>query len=287
MSWGLNAERMAKCLSLNVPFKKGLKVNNIGIGLKNSIFPDGIRPMIGRKEPFGLHVYFHKRDQFIRSFASRKVFWPERKTNKSIAIIAYISGIYVLKRRYKPEFPCSDESEYDSWMLENLTRSIGCRPPYWSQLQGVPVCQNHDDLRNIASNFRETLIWNVDSNPPCTEIKKIQVDFSESDYRIEKDTMELSMAFTDLTFTEIKQSQAYDVKQLIGDVGGYIGLLLGYALLGMPGFLRKMYELLKMDRATNTSCSVEDISGNHPDIQVQKISELTADENKLGGNDET
>ena len=32
--------------------------------------------------------------------------------------------------------------------------------------------------------------------------------------------------------------RAYDIGSLVGDVGGYIGLFLGYALLNLPKFLR-------------------------------------------------
>lgn len=53
------------------------------------------------------------------------------------------------------------------------------------------------------------------------------------------------MAFRDLTFKEIKQNHAYDIKKLIGDVGGYIGLLLGYALIALPDFMFKICCSLK------------------------------------------
>ena len=80
------------------------------------------------------------------------------------------------------------------------------------------------------------------------EFGELEVSVDENDNGRGKDYIELNMVFPDLTFTEIKQRQAYDVKKLIGDVGGYIGLLLGYALLGMPGFVRKIYEFLRILR---------------------------------------
>ena len=285
LSWGLKSTKMVKCLSLHVPYKKGIKINTVGIGLKSTIFPNNIRPVYGWNDPFGMHVYFHKKGQFIRSFASRKYIWPKRSTNKSLQINAYISGIEVLKRRHKPEYPCRDELVYDAWILNHLTRFIGCKPPYWEQIRGVPVCQTQEDLRDIASVFWETFHWNPDSNPPCTEIRRLQVKFDEfeefDDYRgqmitgnviKEKDTIEINMQFGDLSFTEIKQSQAYDTKKLIGDIGGYIGLLLGYALLGMPGFMHRMYHLGRKAMRTNTECSVKKVSSK---IQAQELPELT------------
>ena len=284
-SWGLKSTKMVKCLSLHVPFQKGIKIKHVGIGLKNTIFPNNIRPVYGWNEPFGMHIYFHKKGQFIRSFASRKYIWQKRSTNKSIQINAYISGIEVLKRRHKSEYPCRDELVYDAWILNHLIRFIGCTPPYWEQSIGAPVCKSQEDLRDIASLFWETFHWNPDSNPPCTEIRRLQVKFDEfeefDDYRgqmimgnmiKENDTIEFNMVFGDLSFTEIKQSQAYDTKKLIGDIGGYIGLLLGYALLGIPGFMHRMYHLGRKAMRTNTECSVKKISSK---IQAKEFPELT------------
>ena len=239
-SWSLDARKMAKCFTLYVPFEKGIKINSVIIGMRSSIFPQKIRPANGWNEPFGLHDYFHKPEQFTRSFTSRKYIWPERTTNSSFRIFAYISDVEVLKRRQKTDFPCRNDPMYDSWEMDQLTNSIGCRPPYWNPMDGIPTCQKQEDLRNIASQFWDTFSWNHDSNPPCTEIKRLQVEFLEKDCEEENNILEFNMVFRDLTYKEIKQNRAYDTKKLIGDVGGYIGLLLGYALLGMPEFIRRI-----------------------------------------------
>ena len=130
-SWGLDARKMAKCFTLHVPFQKGMMINSVMIGISNSIFPHKIRPTNGWSDRFGLHVYFHKQEQFIRSFASRRHIWPDRTTNKGFRIITYIYDIEILQRRSKPQAPCIDGYDYDSWLMDNLTRTIGCRPPYW------------------------------------------------------------------------------------------------------------------------------------------------------------
>ena len=267
-SWSLDAKKMAKCFTLYVPFEKGIKFNSVIVGVRSSLFPKRIRPTNGWKEPFGLHVYFHKHEQFTRSFTSRNYIWPERTTNTSFRIFAYISGVEVLKRRQKPEFPCIDDPMYDSWEMDRLIKTIGCKPPYWNQMDGISTCQTQEDLRNIASQFWETFSWNHDTNPPCTEIKRLRVEFLEKDCEEENDILEFNMVFRDLTYKEIKQNQAYDTKKLIGDIGGYIGLLLGYALLGMPEFTRKMCEYIYMALFINTDRTNNHLSGRMSRIPV-------------------
>ena len=43
------------------------------------------------------------------------------------------------------------------------------------------------------------------------------------------------------TFREIKQTRAYDVESLYGDIGGYMGLLLGYSILNLPSMILFCY----------------------------------------------
>ena len=60
------------------------------------------------------------------------------------------------------------------------------------------------------------------------------------------------------TFRVTKQVRAYDVDSLIGNVGGYIGMFLGYALLNLPEFLRIIFTCSKNHVMKNTN--VESLS---------------------------
>ena len=44
---------------------------------------------------------------------------------------------------------------------------------------------------------------------------------------------------------EITQSRAIDVQALVGHIGGYIGLCLGYSFLQIPNFVRKIIHQMK------------------------------------------
>ena len=52
----------------------------------------------------------------------------------------------------------------------------------------------------------------------------------------------LNINFQSPTFKEIKQVRAYSTQTLVGNAGGYIGLLLGYTIREIPMFLRYLYE---------------------------------------------
>ena len=46
-------------------------------------------------------------------------------------------------------------------------------------------------------------------------------------------------------FKEIRQIRAYDVESLYGDIGGYMGLLLGYSVLNFPAMIISCYGSIK------------------------------------------
>ena len=49
-----------------------------------------------------------------------------------------------------------------------------------------------------------------------------------------------------VTYKLITQVPAYDMELLIGNIGGYIGLFLGYSILCIPGSVSKVRKWLKL-----------------------------------------
>ena len=44
----------------------------------------------------------------------------------------------------------------------------------------------------------------------------------------------IDLKYVQTTFREIKHVRAYDMNSLVGNVGGYIGMFLGYAVMNFP-----------------------------------------------------
>ena len=51
--------------------------------------------------------------------------------------------------------------------------------------------------------------------------------------------------FRQTSFREIKQIRAYDIDSLVGNMGGYMGLFLGYALLNFRSLVLGFVGLMK------------------------------------------
>ena len=48
-----------------------------------------------------------------------------------------------------------------------------------------------------------------------------------------------------LHFKEIKQTRAYSLQSLVGNVGGYLGLFLGYAIMDLPPLINSFVSWIK------------------------------------------
>lgn len=67
------------------------------------------------------------------------------------------------------------------------------------------------------------------------------------------------------TYLEIKQIRSYSFPNLVGNIGGYMGLFLGYALLNFPALIIKLLKsisriALKCNNAHNRRSDEENSS---------------------------
>ena len=82
---------------------------------------------------------------------------------------------------------------------------------------------------------------------PCQAIENLTYDYSERigiDPRNESRFMVL-VHFPNLKYRQITHVQEYDIESLVGNIGGYIGLFLGYSLLHFPRFVMSLFDVIK------------------------------------------
>ena len=86
-------------------------------------------------------------------------------------------------------------------------------------------------------------------------IEKLQIEYLEADIETfpygtddnetDDDWFMMEFAIMMTKFKEIKQTRAYSVQSLVGNLGGYIGLCLGYAILNLPSTAIEIWKSLK------------------------------------------
>ena len=227
------------CFGIDIPLSK--KVMATSIMLKSSIFPNGIRPSymdpLANKRALG--IVLHYPNQIYRA-TWWKNFWPTRSQNasKTYKVSFDIRGMEVLRLRDKPQQPCKEGfPNYDEDVSKEILAKEECRPPYAATSQNL--CSNQTALKHIRIKLVD--LWNGVHlrHQPCNGMEKVNYEVSESDLE-EADPAYIEIAFwnRDLTYKKIEMICAFDLSALVGNVGGFIGLFLGYALIMIPGLIK-------------------------------------------------
>ena len=167
-----------------------------------------------------------------------------------------LQSMEILRRRSKKENSCY-KGNYDRKIMETVIEESGCRPSMWFTNRSEPLCRTKQSFQELyAKNIDQ--LYRLDKKKrylePCLDIQKLQIDFVEEDNppsvkgvsEIDKEGwLILEYVITITKFKEIKQVRKYSEQSLVGNLGGYIGLCLGYAILNLPTMILEIWKNVK------------------------------------------
>ena len=232
-----------QCYSLHIPPNKD--INSLFIEINSNIFPGRIRT-----NKFSFITVLHTKNQLLLS-RTLKFKYPRREQNDSYVLRYKIKGVEFIKRRYKKNNPCYKEwTNYDDMIYKDHAKTLGCTPPYFKSIANIPRCSNEDQMAALPFQFRHD---DYGKPPPCEGFESIDYDFEEhiikdlsyEDYHYRRGHFWIGLYVYDQKFKEITQIKAMDFNALIGYIGGYIGLILGYSILHIPEYIVGFIEKFK------------------------------------------
>ena len=177
-------------------------------------------------------LYLHKEDLW---------FLPNKSLNH---VRIDVTGVSMLRLRHDAKTPCDQLLKNDdvAWM-QHVAQEVGCVPIYWTFLGGdlpiVPTCNSTEQYHNLQNYFARTKrnkVYEVFDRytPPCTRMR-ILTSIKFLDY-YEKDKFKIDIRYLTREFEEIQNVRDIDVESLIGNIGGYIGMILGVSILQISYF---------------------------------------------------
>ena len=151
----------------------------------------------------------------------------------------WLDNLEVIRRRNTFQAPCYEHSkDWDQYVISQMLDRTGCTPPQLFDKK-LPNCTNN------ASMQKHNIVVDGFANPefveqftePCDEIQSISYNIEE----FEKKPNTALNSSTDIFFLfkygkykDILHIQSFNVESLIGNMGGYIGLFLGFAIWQAP-----------------------------------------------------
>ena len=237
--------RFLKCFTFNIPYDESIIISQLVIELNRKIFPNNTRPMNGWAENFGLSLYYHLPNQLFKSYPTRKLMWP-KETLESYSTFTYIANIELITLRQIKKDSCIDSRNYDEWFIKQVILSVGCSPPYWTTNLRVPKCNTKEKLKEVSEELWNRFYGKIDVPLPCTKVQRIDVEYLDTEPwdSDSNNSLYFPIFFRDTTYKDISQVRAYTSSDLFGDIGGFVGLLLGYAIVQLPTLVRNFFSFL-------------------------------------------
>ena len=216
----------------------------------DSVFANGRNPVKN-----DLFVIFQYPNRLYRSQGSFfDLHWDQEDAYNGHRITFKLKDMEVLRRRNKKSRPCFDMDDYDTSVLDAIISDIGCRPHYLNSTSISKVCNSTHEIQSIF--YRHLAAFHRDQQakndiPPCTDVQRIQLDYSikavnstwydevtetqvqQNLTRNDNHWFEIVLEMQTDSFKEITQKRAYTLQSLIGNLGGYLGIFIGFTLLDL------------------------------------------------------
>ena len=152
----------------------------------------------------------------------------------------WIHNIEVIRRRDTFRNPCNKRSYYDQKLIiEKILDDTKCKAPHWIDID-YPTCNDSALIRKgeINPDFPDAKFLQSYLQP-CDQVQTATFNLQEVERGTTDDThttsASLGIAFNSHVYREIQHTQDFNLESLIGNMGGYIGLFLGFAFWQIPG----------------------------------------------------
>ena len=237
----------AKCFSLDLskevmPGIDGKILTSVQVAFQNMRLPST-----------QLAYYLHYPKQLIRT-------WPliiDADTvgdgiiigNSKVKLIL-VNNVDVLRRRNTIETPCHNELKGDDdVILTKIIEEVGCKPSHWVINVNYLICNDKAKMKKayIPKGIAGEASFLKRFVQPCDGVQTVTFNIKDLDVEgLNDNTSMLYFMFTSWNYKEIQHIRAFDIENLIGNMGGYVGLFLGFAFWQAPDVFKVILNRLEI-----------------------------------------
>ena len=194
-----------------------------------------------------IQIFIHHPGQLISSFDEPKyestfsdLLSTLREYSKTPKILDFkISQCKVLRKRHDSKIPCNKKIKiFDKFIKEKIINLLGCIPPFWkntiTKINGKKECTSQEKLKEAYSYLLDFNKILDESDKPCDEMLVQSID--SINYKPVSIPRDISIAFhyTEKLYEEIKYTRAMGFESWLSNVGGFVGIFLGYSIMQIP-----------------------------------------------------
>ena len=219
-------------------------------------------------------VYLHHPDQLIRRVGSienmgamlkTSIFngrVPKRYDKDHNLVQIVITNVKIILKRNKKEEMCDETvlGDDDRW-VEQAAIDVGCVPIFWADRMTKDIklnpCQTYHQYSRTALNTGD--FWNITQkfSPPCRYLNTLSTSqfgnamvmgFNPDRYKQLK--LHRALAFRIIyktnEYEEIENQRLFNEWDLFGQIGGIVGIMLGFSFLQVPEMLLNVFTFARI-----------------------------------------
>ena len=203
-----------------------------------------------------IRIYFHHPFQGMRTFFERfhdKAYASlHLKAKKFNSFNFRIAQVSVLRKRHDANVPCKTDVRDDQRFFKVIFRKIPCIPPYWkifhSNVVNYHYCKNSSQINKLWKDLKK-IEWGDTSQlltQPCDKMSvSTSIEKSNTDAKFIRHLLVFRFSYLNEEYQEIVNSKDFGLQSFWSNIGGFIGIFLGYSLLQTPDLFSYMITLLR------------------------------------------
>ena len=180
--------------------------------------------------------------------------WKELPSlaQKSNTFELKIEQVEVLRKRTDAVVPCDDNTQNNDRMYrEAIMKNVGCIPAFWdiftSNLSSngnpisLPECQSKKEYKKFTNYTADQPGYMNKAQElymqPCKQMTITYVVEKENYEEKGNDKIYVTINYIAQTYKLICNTREFSLKDLWSQIGGFVGIFLGYSLLQLPDLL--------------------------------------------------
>ena len=208
-----------------------------------------------------MDIFVHYPNQLIRSFGKSQYSTSFANLNSSLngttpKILEFkLTEFKRIKRRVDAIKPCSDKiKNYDQYLQQKFSEHLGCVPTYFkpalSDNLELKECDSPNKLQKaqIIIEKMEAETENRITEIPCDEMLVLTIDSVNSNPNPIPKDIAIKFIYSGKSYAEIQYTKAIGFESWLSNVGGFVGIFLGYSMMQAPEFLVFISSILNYER---------------------------------------
>ena len=253
--------------------------------------------MLSSRGNYDIRIFVHQKGQLLRSlgaptFVLDNEFLKNKKERLGDGLIYKIdldiNSVHVLQKRHDSSQPCDEMLlDEDSIWIRNAIRLLNCTPVFWEKTKSR-LRYDRSDTQKVSCSKAQLLEFYSKYSPksnfenitkyyvqPCTEMESIVTSLAKSmvaaknssgglgSHRSRLPRLEIMLFYKSRYYSLATNEKAFTLLALWSQIGGFVGIFLGYSLLQLPeliGYIvtlaKKFQEYLSIHRNRQTNSDV-------------------------------